>query len=261
MPTWDADQYLKFEAERTRPCRDLADRVAVASPRRIIDLGCGPGNSTAVIAQRWPDARIHGLDNSPEMIQSARGKFPGREWIVGDIATWAVSNVSPFDVVFSNAAMQWVNDHGAVYPRLMRQVSPSGALAAQVPGNFDAPAHRIMREIASSPKWESRFPAGGPREWHVHDLAFYYDVLSPLAERLDLWETEYLHVLPSAQGIVDWYKGTGMRPFLDALASEEQRSEFAAEYLNEIRAAYPPRSDGRVLFPFRRLFVVAYQKS
>jgi trans-aconitate 2-methyltransferase len=261
MPTWDAEQYLKFEQERSLPCRYLASRVAIAAPHRVIDLGCGPGNSTAVLAQRWPRAEFQGLDSSPEMIQSARQKFPKGKWILGDIAKWAKSPGKPFDVVFSNASMQWVDDHGAVFPRLMKQVAPGGALAIQVPGNFDAPAHTIMRGLASSIRWEDQFPPGGAREWHVNDLPFYYDVLSPHASRIDLWETEYLHVLPSAEAIVDWYKGTGMRPFLDALKTDESRKQFAADYLDEVRIAYPPRPDGRVLFPFRRLFLIAYQKS
>lgn len=258
MPSWDADQYLRFADERTQPCRDLAARVGIANPRRIIDLGCGPGNSTAVLAERWPDAEIIGLDSSPEMIDSARRGYPSGRWMVGDIATWTSEQEGPCDVVFSNAALQWVDDHAATFPRLLAQVAPGGALAVQMPSNYDGPAHRAMRELAGSARWKGRFQRS-VREWHVHPVPFYYDALAPHAARIDLWETEYIHVMSGAESVVQWYKGTGLRPFLEALASEEDRSRFADEYLRAIRDIYPARPDGRVLFPFRRLFVIAYR--
>jgi trans-aconitate 2-methyltransferase len=259
MPTWDADQYLRFNDERTRPCRELAARIAVAEPERVIDLGCGPGNSTAVLAERWATAELTGLDSSPEMIAAARRGEPGKVWRVGDIAGWAEEKGERYDVVFSNAALQWVDDHRAIMPKLLSRVAPGGALAFQMPGNYDAPAHRIMRELAESAAWRDHFPAGGVREWHVHDLATYYDILSPSAGAVDLWETEYLHILGDAGAIVEWYKGTGLRPFLDALGNEKMRGDFLGEYLERIRSAYPVRGNGRVIFPFRRLFVIAYR--
>ncbi len=155
MPTWDADQYLRFGDERTQACRDLAARVALASPRRIIDLGCGPGNSTAVLARQWPGAELMGLDSSADMIDAARAAHPQGRWVVGDIATWAAGDEGPFDVVFSNAAMQWVDDHASIYPRLLGHAAPGGALAVQVPDNHDGPAHRLMREVAASDRWQS----------------------------------------------------------------------------------------------------------
>ena len=195
-------------------------------PDRVIDLGCGPGNSTAVLAERWPKAELTGLDSSPEMIAAARRADPRLAWRVGDIAAWANENGQTYDIVFSNAALQWVDDHAAVFPKLLTRVAPGGALAIQMPGNFDAPAHRIMRELAASPAWRDRFPTGGVREWHVHDLATYYDILAPIAAAVDIWQTEYLHIMADAAAIVEWYKGTGLRPFLDALANDEQRAEF-----------------------------------
>jgi trans-aconitate 2-methyltransferase len=258
VPTWDASQYLRFDDQRTRPCRELAGRVAVAvaAPQRVIDLGCGPGNSTAVLAERWPTAQLTGLDSSPDMIAAARKSQPARDWQVGDIADWAAQSGETFDVVFSNAALQWVGDHGAVFPKLLNRVAPDGALAVQVPGNYDAPAHTVMRELSSSQKWRTHFP-GGVREWHVHGLRFYYDTLSATGAALDFWETEYLHIMPDAAGIVEWYKGTGLRPFLDALPGPDERAAFCADYLEQIKRAYPPAPDGRVLFPFRRLFMIA----
>jgi trans-aconitate 2-methyltransferase len=181
--------------------------------------------------------------------------------VAADIGRWAEGKGETFYVVFSNAALQWVEDHGRIFVKLMGRVSPGGAMAMQMPGNFDAPAHVIMREIAESAKWKGKFPAGGVREWHVHELDFYYDVLSPVAVKLDLWETEYLHILESPGAIVEWYKGTGLRPFLDALSSDGEREEFLAEYLERIAETYRPRWDGKVIFPFRRLFAIAYREA
>ncbi len=258
MPTWDAKQYLRFNEERTRPCRELAARVALGAPGNVIDLGCGPGNSTAVLAERWPKAQVTGLDSSTEMIATARRGAPGLDWRVGDITAWAAENGQLFDVVFSNAALQWVPNHAALLPKLLSRVAPGGALAIQVPGNLDAPAHCIMREIAASREW-SGFFLGGVREWHVEDMTTYHDILAAEVATLDLWATEYLHILPDVAGIVEWYKGTGLRPFLDVLPSDEIKNAFTAEYLEHIRRAYPSRSNGCVIFPFRRLFLIAYR--
>lgn len=253
MPSWKADQYLKFAAERTQPSRDLAARVAVENPRRVIDLGCGPGNSTEVLAERWPLAEVTGLDSSAEMIEKARATHPEWRWLAGAIEEWA-DGEDGFDVVFSNAAMQWVPDHHRVFPRLLARVAMGGALAVQVPDNYHAEVHQLMRAVAS------RFP-GIERvgEWFAHGKEVYYDLLAPRAARVDLWTTEYIHVMDGPEDIVEWYKGTGMRPFLDALPSEAERARFTADYLAAIRQAYPARPDGHVLFPFRRLFLVAYR--
>jgi len=259
LPAWDARQYLRFSDERTRPCRELAARVALPSPRQVIDLGCGPGNSTQVLAERWPAADLTGLDSSTEMIDTARQGSLKCRWQVMDIARWVETNLHPVDVIFSNAALQWLPDHAAIFPKLLQQVAPGGALAVQMPNNIDAPAHRIARELAASASWRDLFPAGGVRIWYVHDAEFYYDLLVPHEARLDFWETEYLQVMESAGQILDWYKGTGLRPYLAALSSPGDRDKFAADYLAAIRAAYPPRGDGRVLFPFRRLFLIAYR--
>ncbi len=256
MPTWNAEQYLRFAEERTQPCRDLLHRVLLDKPRRLIDLGCGPGNSTQALAQRWPDAAITGLDSSTDMLAAARRDYPQMEFIVGDIAAWKTDR--PYDLVFSNAALQWLPEHAALLDRLLRQVAPGGALAVQLPANDQAPAQRLIRRMAASPEWKDRFN-GNIRDWHVHELPFYYDALCAHAARIDLWTAEYQHVLPDPEAIVQWYKGTGLRPFLDALTLPADRERFLADYLRGIAGAYPRRPDGRLLFPFRRLFIIAYK--
>jgi trans-aconitate 2-methyltransferase len=255
---WDAAKYLQFAEERTRPCRELAARVAIASPRKVIDLGCGPGNSTQVLAERWPGAELTGLDSSSEMIDAARRALPECRWLASDIADWAATEREPFDVIFSNAALQWVSDHATIFPTLLERVAPGGALAVQMPNNLDAPAHRVARSLVASPSWRDRFPSSGVREWHVHAPEFYYDLIAPHVDRIDLWETEYVQVMQDAEAILDWYKGTGLRQYFAALSNAIDRERFAAGYLEAIRVAYPPRPDGRVLFPFRRLFLAAY---
>ncbi|MEP7362407.1 MAG: methyltransferase domain-containing protein [Acidobacteriota bacterium] len=257
MANWRPDQYLLFEEERTRPCRDLAGRVAVEHVQNAIDLGCGTGTSTSVLCRRWPDARISGLDSSSEMLERARRDAPQGVWIHGDIAAWSQGDRDEYDVVFSNAALHWVQDHAAVYPRLFARVASGGALAVQVPYNLDSPAHVVMRDLASSETWRARFPVGGVRQWFVHEAGFYYDLLAAAASRIDIWKTTYMQVMPNVEAIAEWYKGTGMRPFLDALESEAVRAAFISDYVNEIRAEYPVRTDGHVLFPFRRQFLIA----
>jgi trans-aconitate 2-methyltransferase len=258
MPSWQPEQYLLFEAERTQPCRDLVARITLREPERIVDLGCGPGTSTAVLAERWPGADLTGVDLSHEMLRQARLRLPSARWMHMEISRWAGTGGDvQYDVVFSNAALQWADDHASLLPALMDRVAPGGVLALQVPAEVDAPAHAIMRQVASSPEWRSRFSSGKVREWFVHSREFYYDVLSSVATAIEIWTTEYLHVMPAVESIAEWYRGTGMRPFLDTLGTEEERSRFIADYTEALRPVYSPRSDGRVLFPFRRLFLIA----
>jgi len=259
MPSWDADQYLRFAEERTRPSRDLAARIAVVRPQRIVDLGCGPGNSTQILVNRWPDAAVEGIDSARSMIEAARRDYPRQTWSVGDIGGWSAAPGEPFDIVFANAALQWVGDHETLYPALLGRVAPGGALAVQVPANLDAPAQTAMRDLAESDAWRPLLPAGGVSQWCVHDAGFYYDCLASAAAGLDLWYTDYIQVMASAAAIVEWYKGTGLRPFLDALPSDTDRGRFLDQYLQAIAPHYKPRPDGKVLFPFRRLFLVAYR--
>lgn len=258
MPTWNSDQYLKFAAERTQPAIDLALRLALSSPEQVIDLGCGPGNSTDVLARRFPHARVTGLDNSAAMLATARRDFPQHEWIESDIAAWQRTEMRRFDVVFSNAALQWLPDHRNLVPRLLDNVGPGGALAIQLPANLDSPPQRVIRELAATTTWRPFFTTP-PREWFVHPPEFYYDVLASRVQRLDLWTTDYHHVLENLDGIVEWYRGTGLRPWLDALPDDATRTKFLGAYRARLVPYFPERADTRILFPFRRLFLIAYK--
>ena len=260
MHTWNPNQYLKFESERTRPCQDLANRVLIEQPHRVIDLGCGPGNSTSVVVGRWPHAEITGLDSSSDMIAVARQTLPQFKWIIGGIENWAASTEysDQYDVVFSNAAFQWITDHAASFPQIFNRVAAGGAFASQMPASYGDPVHRLMRELARSSAWQASFPKGA-KEWRTETAAYYYDVLSPRAARLDIWETEYLQVMPNLEAIVEFFKGTALRPYLGLLQSETDRARFLADYSEILRPLYPPRADGHVLFPFKRIFIIAYR--
>lgn len=256
MTTWNPHLYMQFGNERTQPSIDLANRVAVARPQRVVDVGCGPGNSTAVLRQRWPDTEIVGFDSSPEMIAAATAQHPAGTWLLADAATWTAEQ--PFDVVFSNAALHWLPDHAALVPHLFAQVAPGGALAVQIPTHERSAVHQRIRAIADEPQWQQRMDAAR-RALTIERPSFYYDVLQPLATRLDIWETVYYHVLESTDAIVEWIRSTGLRPYLEALESDEQREAFLAKLRAGVAEDYPRQRDGRVLLPFPRLFMVAYR--
>lgn len=256
MPTWNSTQYLKFANERTQPSVDLTARIALDAPARIIDLGCGPGNSTAVLARRWPHAALTGLDSSPAMLATARQTHPEWTWRESDIAEWAETNTGEFDLVFSNAALHWVPDHATLMPRLLAAVAPGGALAFQMPHSLADPHQRCMRELPSSPKWRAHCPAT-PAAWQVEQAGFYYDVLATRVAHVDLWFTEYLMVFEGPDQIVEWHRGAALHPFLQILPDEATRAEFLRDYLAAITPHYPRQADGKVLLPFRRLFVIA----
>lgn len=255
MSDWSPALYQRFAGERERPIFDLVARIPLERPGRIVDLGCGAGASTAVVARRWPDARILGLDSSPAMLTEARKALPCHRFDQGDVGNWQAE--TPFDLVFSNAALQWIEGHRQLFPRLMAAVAPGGVLAVQMPRNFDAPSHRLMAETAMEARWRERLaPVAASRKDPVGAPEFYARLLAPLADPLEIWETTYLFRLPSDNPVVDWTRATGLRPYLDAL-EEPERSAFLADYGRRIAAAYPKEPDGRTLFPFRRLFIVA----
>ena len=249
---WSARQYLRFEAERTRPARDLLAHVALKSPARVVDLGCGPGNSTELLARRWPDAEVTGLDTSQDMLEKARARLPHVRFEVADASTWEPS--APVDLIFANAVFQWLPDHLAVMKRLMTCLSPGGALAVQMPDNLSEPSHSLMREAAAAMPFSHRL-AGADRD-PLLPVAAYYEALRPSSAVLDIWHTLYNHPLDGAGAILEWVRSTGLRPFLNPLDEDEQ-AEFLAFYLARLRQAYPEMSDGKVLLRFPRLFIVA----
>ena len=257
--TWDPTLYLKFSDHRLRPALELLDRVPIASPSAIYDLGCGHGRLTRLMAERWPAARVHGLDNSKEMLAKAAADGPDLTWIEADLHQWQ-PELAP-ELLYSNAALQWLDGHEVLFPRLIGLLAPGGCLAVQMPLSWGMPSHRLMRETLADggPGGRSlgteELCRGVARKW-VEDADVYYDWLVGRAKTLDIWETEYLQVLEGADPVLEWVKGTGLRPILNGLGDTE-RATFLEEYARRLRTAYPMRADGRTLYPFRRLFIVA----
>lgn len=254
MPTWDPGQYLKFADHRLRPALDLLARIELAAPRSVYDLGCGPGNITRLLGERWPAAKVTGVDSSPDMLAAARCEAPGIALQQADIAVW--SPPAPADLLFSNAALHWLDDHGMLLPRLMAHLASGGLLAVQMPRNHCSPSHLLIEETAASGPWAARLSALRPVYRSVETPEAYYRVLAPVAQRLDIWETSYLHVLSGDNPVVAWTKGTALRPYLDAL-EERHRAAFLDAYAARIAAAYPPQPDGSTLLAFNRIFMVA----
>jgi trans-aconitate 2-methyltransferase len=258
---WDPAQYLSFADERSRPFLDLAGRIGARNPGYVVDLGCGPGQLTASLAERWPAATVLGIDSSAEMIRAAAaagygaGALSGRlSFAVGDVRDFKPDH--PLDVIISNAVLQWVPDHVSLLPRWADYLAAGGWLAFQLPGNFDQPSHAVLRELARSDPWRDRL-AGVELNRQAGDPAAYLDLLTRAGLVVDAWETTYLHVLHGPDPVTEWYKGTGLRPVLTALAATEAE-EFVRQYGERVRAAYPAAPYGTVL-PFRRVFVVAHK--
>jgi trans-aconitate 2-methyltransferase len=253
MDSWSASQYLKFEDERTRPARDLLNAVPLASAATVVDIGCGPGNSTELLAARYPGASLTGLDSSSDMLVAARQRLPRANFIEADIAIWKPAVT--VDLMFANAVFQWVPDHLAVVARLIGSLTPGGVIALQVPDNLGEPSHVLMREVVARGYFAAKFRTPMGRE-EIPSVESYYDRLRPRAARVEIWRTIYYHALTDTEAIVEWVKATGLRPYLDRLA-ENERPDFLSEYRAALEEAYPQRTDGCVLFRFPRLFVVA----
>jgi trans-aconitate 2-methyltransferase len=254
MPTWDPSQYLKFADHRLRPALDLMARIALEAPRSIYDLGCGLGTITRLLAERWPGAEVTGVDSSDDMLAKARVEAPMVSFQHADIAHW--SPPAPADLLFSNATLHWLDDHGSLLPRLVAHLAPGGALAIQMPRNGDSPSHLLIEEAAAAGPWHAKLAAVRPVYCSVETPDCYYRMLAPLVRELDIWETTYLHVLDGDNPVVEWTRGTALRPSLDALDAEE-RAAFLAAYAARIAASYPRQPDGRTLLPFRRIFILA----
>lgn len=248
MQDWNPALYLQFEAERTRPATELAARINHPFAAQISDLGCGPGNSTALLHETWPDAVVTGLDNSPAMLKKARAALPGCQFEQVDIAQWQPAVKQ--DVIYANAALQWLSNHRTLFPHLVAQLAENGVLAVQMPDNWQEPTHTLMRQVANelgNPP-TGREPLLMPGE--------YYDLLTEAGCRADVWRTTYFHVMPSHRAITEWLSSTGLRPYLASLDTIQQTA-FLERYHQLLQQAYPTQKEGNVLMPFPRLFIIA----
>ncbi len=254
MPDWDSAQYLKFGSQRTQPARDLAARLPAENPVEVLDVGCGPGNSTEVLAKRYPDARILGIDSSPEMVAAASHCHPDLEFRLCDAGRELAQLDRQFDVVFSNACIQWIPDHPMLLKNLLGLLKKDGVLAVQVPMNHQEPVHRVIGEIIARERWNKRI--GKARIFHQLTPEGYFDLLAKLSPVFDIWQTTYFHRMRSHEDILEWYRGTGLRPYLAQL-SDEERPDFEREILTELRRTYPKQENGEIIFRFPRLFFIA----
>jgi trans-aconitate 2-methyltransferase len=256
MSDWNAALYLKFERDRTRPVIDMLTQLPLKAPQSILDLGCGPGNSTEHLVQRFDRATVTGLDSSPDMLRKARERLPQVTFRQADILTWSPER--PFDLVFANAVLQWIPGHAELFPRMLSWLSADGCLAVQMPDNLDEPSHALMRETALTGPWREKFNDIEALRERIAPMESYYSWLSGKGAEVDIWKTTYGHVLDGPGAIVEWLKSTGLRPYLDRLDEGEQ-SAFLERYEAALADAYPRQSDGKVLLRFPRLFMVAIQ--
>jgi trans-aconitate 2-methyltransferase len=255
--SWNPALYRRFEDERTRPAQDLLARVNLERATQVVDLGCGPGNSTELLLQRFPSAHVSGTDTSEAMLESARKRLPNCVFELSDVSSWQ-PRVAP-DLIFANAVLQWVPAHEQLFGRLFSALSAGGVLAVQMPDNLDEPSHRSMREVASAGPWSSVLADAARVRAAIPGAETYYDLLAANAASVDIWRTTYQHVMASPADIVDWVRATGLRPFIDPL-SDAQRTAFLQDYEQRIAQAYPARADGKRLLAFPRLFIVARRK-
>jgi trans-aconitate 2-methyltransferase len=253
--SWSAAQYVKFEEERTRPVRDLVARIPLAHVSSAADLGCGPGNSTEVLRERYPGALIVGVDSSTDMIESARERIPDIDFEIADLRDWRADG--PLDLILANAVLQWVPDHETLLPALIAELRPGGALAVQTPDNLDEPTHRLMRDVAGAGPWAAKLKDADAARAASRGPEWYFRFLGAHARHVDLWRTTYYHPLAGGAGaVVEWVKGSGLRPFIDPLEGSE-RQVYLERYEAAIAEAYPAEADGTVLLPFPRLFFIA----
>jgi len=253
---WNPEKYLQFKSERTQPAIDLVSRINIVQPKSIIDIGCGPGNSTQILVNRWPNSEVVGLDNSTTMIEKARQDYPEQKWIIE-----TAENIDPnrkYDLIFSNATLQWVPHHETLLPKFLDCVNPGGAIAVQIPKFKNMPINVAIETVANYPKW-TKYTKGCEDLFTLKNPDFYYDILNKLAKRVELWETSYFHILNSWESIIDFIRTTGLKPYLDRLPSDEMRYEFEQEVLAECKKYYKLQSNGKVLFPFDRLFFIGYK--
>jgi trans-aconitate 2-methyltransferase len=260
--SWDPEQYLRFADDRARPFADLMARVAVTDARSVVDLGCGPGNLTTVLAERWPGAEVVGVDSSAQMIAAAEAARPPElarrlRYVQADVRDWAPP--ASVGVVVSNATLHWVPGHVELLARFAGWLAEGGALAVQVPANFDQPTHVEIADLCRSPRWRDRLGEAALGGAASYEPEIYLDALARLGLRVDAWSTTYCHVLQGEDPVLEWVKGSALRPVLARLGSDEERAALFAELAERLRAAYPAAPYGTVL-PFRRVFVVAHRR-
>lgn len=258
MADWNSKQYLKFKNERTQPAMDLVNRLNLDQPQKIIDIGCGPGNSTRVLKDRYPEAYILGVDNSEDMIASARKSHSDLDFEMCDVSKDLNLLDKKFDIVFSNACIQWIPDHPRLIKELLGLLNPQGILAVQIPNNFKEPIHRIIQEVSTSSKWKGCFDVG--RVFYTLTQSEYFDTLSEVSQEFALWETIYYHVMDSHQAILEWYRATGLKPYLDVL-NDEMKQAFEKDVMERIIKQYPAQKNGKIIFRFPRLFFTANPKA
>jgi trans-aconitate 2-methyltransferase len=253
---WNPELYLKFKNERTQPSIDLTFRINIENPENIVDVGCGPGNSTQILVQRWPDSQITGIDNSPGMIEKARSDYPNQKWVLS--GAYEFNPDYQFDIVFSNATIQWIPNHETLIPKLLSLVKKNGALAVQLPQFRNMPVGIAIENIADNEKWKELM-LGCKDLYTFHEYGYYYELLQKHVNKIDLWETSYFHILDSHYSILEWIRSAGVKPYLDRLESENDKKTFENELMVEIKKLYPGQDDKKVIFPFKRLFFIAYK--
>jgi len=251
---WNPDLYLKFNKERIQPSVDLADRINNLQPQKIIDIGCGPGNSTQILFNKWPEAEIIGADNSPAMIKKATEDYPDQKWILFDAGKDTLND--KFDLVFSNATIQWIHDHDKLLHRFSDLLQDSGILAVQLPLFFDMPLGKTISEIGRQGKWKAA-ATGVDSLFTIHTDSYYYDHLTRYFSEIDIWTTDYIHVMESQSSILEMIRATGLKPYLERIAEDSEKKQFEALVLDKIKKKYPLQTNGKVLFPFKRLFFTA----
>ena len=252
---WDPSQYLKFDEERTRPVEDLLRVIPSDAVMEAMDLGCGPGNSTEALGRRFPGARLSGLDSSAAMIDAARRRLPGARFAVGELESW--TSADRFDVILANAVLHWVPDHARLLPKLIEHLRPGGSLAVQIPENLSQPSHQTLHRMAASARWSHKLHPDMALRTPVEEPAWYFERLQPLCGYLSVWRTVYFHrIAGGVDGVIEWFKGSALRPFLEALEADEQDA-FLEEYGEALHPAYHHLADGAVLLPFPRFFMVA----
>ncbi|MGL4107486.1 methyltransferase domain-containing protein [Clostridium sp. LP20] len=254
MEDWNSEQYLMFKNERTQPAIDLVNRIAIENSRKIIDIGCGPGNSTEVLAKRFPNAYVLGVDSSSDMIEQGKRDYPNLDFKKCDVGSDLSKLDKDFDIVFSNACIQWIPNHNQLLNNLIGLLKRGGILAVQIPMNYQEPIHKIIGEVTTNERWKSEFD--NPRIFYNMEQSQYFDLLSEISSEFYMWETTYYHNLESHKDIMEWYRGTGLRPYSKAL-SGTKKELFEQEIFERVVEEYPVQKNGRVIFRFPRLFFVA----